>query len=86
MLVKGSDLLIIHPKAVFGEITVTEITGNAWKGVKRRKRNERGKKTHKAVRIGTPLGPTNHVTSMKHTQSPYIFPNIDVLLLNQYRG
>lgn len=46
MQVKDSDLLIIHPKAVFGEITVTEITGNAWEGVKRWKRNERGKKTH----------------------------------------
>lgn len=83
MRVKGSDLLLIHPEAVSGEITVTEITGNAWEGVKRWKRNERGKKKHKAVRRGSPLGPTNRVTSMKHTQSPYIFPNKDVLLLNQ---
>lgn len=48
MRVKGSDLLI-HPEAVLGEITVTEITGNAQEGVKRRKRNECD---HKAVRIG----------------------------------
>lgn len=38
MRVKGSNLLIIHPEAVFGEITVTEITGNAWEGVKSRKK------------------------------------------------
>lgn len=50
MRVKGSDLLITHPKAVFGEITVIEITGNAWKGVKRRKRNEReNKKTQSSL-------------------------------------
>lgn len=52
MRVKGSDLLVTHPKAVFGEITVTEITGNAWKGVKRRKRNERGKKRKNTKQFG----------------------------------
>lgn len=72
MRVKGSGLLITHPKAVFGEITVIEITGNAWEGVKRRKRNDRENKKHKAVWIGSPLGPTNRVTSMKHPVTLYI--------------